>query len=151
MNEESSLGSEIVRLESSIPDLEKQARKTPPKTLEAEQFKVKKAKVMLVRTNERLAIAKERLKEVKEELAKMPIPALSFPPTRPRIVRFVIDDKTSGAVVGVHRNSTGLTRPLTNEEAEHHFITMYDNFSTPPVMEEMSLEEWQMRHQKESW
>lgn len=47
INRRAWLGSQIHALRSQIPDLEKQSRRTPPKTLVAERQKVEAAKIAL--------------------------------------------------------------------------------------------------------
>lgn len=54
MNEKAWFASQIVSLRVRIPQLEKEARRTPPKTLVAERKKVEDAKVALVRAKEDL-------------------------------------------------------------------------------------------------
>ena len=61
LNEHATLGSEIVRLLDSIPELEKKSKKTPPRTLVKEKAEVENAKVLLVQNKERLdKVVKER-------------------------------------------------------------------------------------------
>jgi len=54
------LGSQIVQMRERIPELEKLARKTPPKTLKSEWEKVQKAK-------EQLPIARQQLADMVTE------------------------------------------------------------------------------------
>lgn len=56
-NTRARLGAEIVQLRERITELEKLARKTPPKTLLVEVERVKRAKAELERVRERLESA----------------------------------------------------------------------------------------------
>ncbi len=64
LNQKAWFGSQIVSLRERIPQLEKLARKTPPKTLVAERKKVEDAKVALVK-------AKEDLRQIVGEWTKV--------------------------------------------------------------------------------
>lgn len=55
INRRSYLGSQIVQLRERVRELEKTARKTPPKTLLAERVRVEQAKVSLVVARDLLA------------------------------------------------------------------------------------------------
>lgn len=71
INKEAYIGARIVELHTRIPEIEKQSRKTPPKTLLAEVAKVKQAKENLERSMRQLEALEAELKEVKEQLEKM--------------------------------------------------------------------------------
>ena len=54
INQKASFGSQIVALRERIPQLEKDARRTPPKTLVEERKKVESAKFALIKAKEDL-------------------------------------------------------------------------------------------------
>jgi hypothetical protein len=56
INRRASTGAQIVTLRARIPELEKLARKTPPKTLLTEWVKVRVAKVQLAKAQADLAL-----------------------------------------------------------------------------------------------
>lgn len=47
INRRARIGARLVELRAQIPEVEKQARRTPPKTLVAEKQKVERAKALL--------------------------------------------------------------------------------------------------------
>lgn len=62
------LGSQIQQLRDRIPQLEKTARKTPPKTLLAEKAKVEAAKVQLKQAQEDLTRYSAEWESLKQQL-----------------------------------------------------------------------------------
>lgn len=70
INHRASLGSRIVSLKEQIPSLEKEARKTPPKTLLKEREKVAAAKVQLERLKEELPKLEEEYRQARKELGE---------------------------------------------------------------------------------
>jgi hypothetical protein len=71
-NQMNSLGSKIVEMRVRLPELEKQARKTPPKTLLTEVAKVKQAKESLKLCKEQLESLEIEHKSIREHLKKFP-------------------------------------------------------------------------------
>jgi len=71
INRRASTGAQLVALRARIPELEKQARKTPPKTLLSEWIKVRVAKVQLDKARADLA-ALEQDHDMWKRLESMP-------------------------------------------------------------------------------
>lgn len=66
INRRAATGAEVVALRARIPELEKQARKTPPKTLVAERAKVEAAKEALMVARARLAVLEVQWDHLKD-------------------------------------------------------------------------------------
>lgn len=71
LNAHASLGAEIARIKGILPDIEKQSRKTPPKTLIAEKEKVAQAKAQLILLTERLQDITSKHNALTERLREM--------------------------------------------------------------------------------
>ena len=71
INEHASLGAEIARIKSVLPDVDKQSRKTPPKTLLAEKAKVALAKIQFFELSQQLEKLTIRHQELTTQLREM--------------------------------------------------------------------------------
>lgn len=67
------LSAEIVSMRNAIPELEKQARKTPAKTMLIEREKVAKAKTLLIEIQNRLAEFLQEAQLLRAEIGWAPI------------------------------------------------------------------------------
>lgn len=70
INHRASLGSRIVFLKEQIPILEKEVRKTPPKTLQKEWEKISGLKIQLAKTREELDALEAEYIQVRKELGE---------------------------------------------------------------------------------
>lgn len=66
INWRASTAAELVRLREALPEIEKQARKTPPKTLLAERAKVDAAKASISTVKETIAMLAEQYEALKK-------------------------------------------------------------------------------------
>lgn len=69
INQRASTGAQVVVLRAHVPELEKLARRTPPKTLATERAKVEAAKGALLVARAKLAILELRWFDLKEREA----------------------------------------------------------------------------------